>query len=64
MKLCKIFDNHVTNPTTKNIFMKIKATQEKIDINFLVSLRISVTQKQECFSLLIFEAKNGIRQEK
>ena len=44
--------------------MKIKATQEKIDINFLVSLRISVTQKQECFSLLIFEAKNGIRQEK
>ena len=28
MKLCKIFDNLVTNPTTKNTFMKIKATKE------------------------------------
>ena len=28
MKLCKKFDNHVMNPTTKIFFMKIKATQE------------------------------------
>ena len=28
MKFCKKFDNYVTNPTTKKIFMKIKATQE------------------------------------
>ena len=32
--------------------------------NFLVLLRISSIQKQKSFSLLIFEAKNGIRQEK
>ena len=31
---------------------------------FVTCIPISVTQKQECFSLLIFEAKNGIRQEK
>ena len=28
MKFCKKFDNYVTNPTTKNFFMEIKATQE------------------------------------
>ena len=52
--------------------MKIKAILKKIDKNitllsdiiFFVLLRISVTQKQGYFSLLIFEAKSGIRQEK
>ena len=28
MEFCKEFDNYVTNPTTKELFMEIKATQE------------------------------------
>ena len=28
MKFCKKFDNYVTNQTTKNFFMKMKATLE------------------------------------
>ena len=28
MKFCKKIENYVTNPTTKKIFMEIKATQE------------------------------------
>ena len=64
-------DNYVTNPTTTKISWKsklLKTIDKKSlcysDTNFLVLLRISVTQKQQYFSLLIFEAKNGIRQEK
>ena len=51
--------------------MKIKYSRELIkkylcysDNNVLVLFRISVTQKQEYLSLIIFEAKNDIRQEK
>ena len=70
MKFCKKFDDYVTNPTTNIFFIKIKATQEidkKVTLLlryqfFVVLLRISVIQKQEYFSLFIFEAKNGIRQ--
>ena len=64
-------DNYVTNPTTTKISWKsklLKTIDKKSlcysDTNFLVLLRISVTQKKQYFSLLIFEAKNGIRQEK
>ena len=64
-------DNYVTNPTTTKISWKsklLKTIDKKwlcySDTNFLVLWRISVTQKQQYFSLLIFEAKNGIGQEK
>ena len=69
MKLCKKIDN-VTNPT---IFHENQSDSRELirrqlyysDINFLVLLRVLVTEKQEKkHSLLIFEAKNGFRQEK
>ena len=68
MKFCKKIDNYVTDLT---IFHENRSNSRELiksnyysNINFLVLLRISVTEKQEYFSLLIFEAKNGIRQEK
>ena len=72
MKFCKKLDNYVTDPTTIFFFQENQSYSRELikrkfccsDINFLVLLRISVTQKQEYFSLLIFEAKNCIGQEK